>query len=40
MGIGVEKTTLWQLVSEDYDANGRDWTRPGFRALAVYRFGV
>lgn len=31
---------LWQLISEDYHANGRDWTKPGFRALAVYRFGV
>ncbi len=31
---------MWQLISEDYNANGRDWTKPGFRALAVYRFGV
>ena len=31
---------MWQLISEDYIANGRDWTKPGFRALAVYRFGV
>jgi serine O-acetyltransferase len=27
-------------IREDYIANGRDWTRPGFRALAIYRFGV
>lgn len=26
-------------VQEDYVANGRDWTRPGFRTLFVYRFG-
>lgn len=26
-------------VHEDWEANGRDWTRPGFRALAVHRFG-
>ncbi|WP_304610841.1 serine O-acetyltransferase [Saccharophagus sp. K07] len=31
---------LWELIKEDWVANGRDWTRPGFRALAVYRFGV
>jgi serine O-acetyltransferase len=35
-----EKLGLWQIIAEDYDANGRDWTRPGFRTLAVYRFGV
>jgi serine O-acetyltransferase len=27
-------------ISDDWRANGRDWTRPGFRALAVHRFGV
>ena len=27
-------------VGEDWRCNGRDWTRPGFRALAVHRFGV
>ncbi len=35
--------TLRELISvirEDYRTNGGDWTRPGFRALAVYRFGV
>ena len=32
--------TFWQLVKEDYDTNLRDWSSPGFRALAVYRFGV
>lgn len=32
--------SLWQLVREDYVAHDRDWTRPGFRALAVHRFGV
>ncbi len=31
---------LWALIKEDWVANGRDWTKPGFRALAVYRFGV
>lgn len=36
----VETLTLWQLIREDWVANGRDWTKPGFRALAVYRFGV
>lgn len=27
-------------IAADWRANGRDWTRPGFRALAVHRFGV
>jgi serine acetyltransferase len=26
-------------IAEDWRANGRDWTRPGFQALAVHRFG-
>ncbi|MBU3077191.1 serine O-acetyltransferase [Sphingomonas quercus] len=31
---------LFTLIAEDWRANGRDWTRPGFRTLAAYRFGV
>jgi serine O-acetyltransferase len=31
---------LWSLIAEDYRAHGCDWTRPGFRTMAVYRFGV
>jgi serine O-acetyltransferase len=30
---------FWALLREDWVANGRDWTRPGFRAVAVHRFG-
>lgn len=26
-------------IIEDWQANGRDWTRPGFQAIAVHRFG-
>src|SRR5947209_6723927 len=26
-------------IREDYIAHGRDWTKPGFRAVAVHRFG-
>ena len=37
---GAKPPSLWQLIREDYAANGRDWTKPGFRAMAVYRFGV
>ncbi len=29
---------LAQIV-EDWEVHGRDWTRPGFQALAVHRFG-
>lgn len=32
--------SLWQLWREDYNAHGRDSTLPGFRAVAVHRFGV
>ena len=31
---------FFHLLKEDWDAHGKDWTRPGFRAVAVYRFGV
>jgi serine O-acetyltransferase len=32
--------SLWELIREDFEAHGRDATRPGFQAVAVYRFGV
>lgn len=37
-----ETTTLglWQQIKEDWIAHERDWTKPGFRAVAVHRFGV
>jgi len=31
---------LFALLREDYVSHRRDWTLPGFRAIAVYRFGV
>ncbi|NJC33717.1 serine O-acetyltransferase [Sphingomonas jejuensis] len=31
---------LFDQIREDYRAHGRDWTRPGFRAVATHRFGV
>lgn len=31
---------LWSQIKEDWIAHGRDWTLPGFRAVAVQRFGV
>lgn len=31
---------LRRQIAEDYDTHGRDWTRPGFRAVAIHRFGV
>jgi serine acetyltransferase len=31
---------LFAQIAEDWIAHGRDWTRPGFRAVAVHRFGV
>lgn len=35
-----EPLTLWQQLVEDWVAHGKDWTRPGFQAVAVHRFGV
>ena len=32
--------SLWAQIAEDWRAHGRDWTKPGFRAVAVHRFGV
>lgn len=31
---------LRRTIAEDYVAHGRDWTKPGFRTVAVHRFGV
>jgi len=31
---------LTELIREDLASHGGDWTSPGFKALAVYRFGV
>jgi serine O-acetyltransferase len=31
---------LWKLIHEDLQSHGGEWNRPGFQALAVYRFGV
>ena len=36
-------SSFWAMlaqIGEDYRAHGRDWTKPGFRAVAVHRFGV
>lgn len=34
------RSGLWAQIAADWRAHGRDWTRPGFRAVAVHRFGV
>lgn len=31
---------MFEAITNDWNAHGRDWTKPGFRAIAVYRFGV
>ena len=36
----AESLNLWQQIVEDWVAHGKDWTKPGFRAVAVHRFGV
>jgi serine O-acetyltransferase len=42
MGAAIDDTSLsfWQQVREDWIAHGCDWTKPGFRAIVVHRFGV
>lgn len=30
---------LWRTWAEDLRAHRGDWSRPGFRAIAIYRFG-
>jgi serine acetyltransferase len=36
---GSEGPGLLAQIVEDWKAHGRDWTRPGFQAVAVHRFG-
>jgi len=38
--MSEREPSLWELWREDYEAHGRDVTRPGFQAVAVHRFGV
>ena len=41
MTSGLPRMTgMFQQISDDWRSNGRDWTKPGFRALATHRFGV
>ncbi|MGV6859286.1 MAG: serine O-acetyltransferase [bacterium] len=37
---GDGENGLLALIREDWKAHGEDWTKPGFRAMAIYRFGV
>jgi len=32
--------SLYEIVKEDWVAHGKDWTKPGFRAVAIHRLGV
>lgn len=36
----MQEFGLRALVREDFAVHGRDWSKPGFRAVAVYRFGI
>jgi serine O-acetyltransferase len=33
-------SSLCAQIAEDYAAHGREWTKPGFRSVAIHRFGV
>ena len=35
----ADQLSLWQQIKEDWVAHEKDWTKPGFRAVAVHRFG-
>ena len=35
----AETISLTDQIAEDWAAHGKDWTRPGFRAVAAHRFG-
>jgi serine O-acetyltransferase len=35
-----EAIGLWAQIVEDWNTHDRDWSKPGFRAVAVHRFGV
>jgi serine O-acetyltransferase len=35
----AKRPTLVAQIVEDWRAHGRDWTRPGFQAVALHRFG-
>lgn len=37
---GTGAPSFLELVAEDWRTHDRDWTKPGFKALLVYRFGV
>jgi len=39
-GGSTDRIGLWAQIKEDWQYHGRDWTRPGFRTLAVHRFGT
>jgi serine O-acetyltransferase len=34
------RTNLYQQIREDFSEHSGEWDRPGFRALAVHRFGA
>lgn len=36
----MKNSTLLKQIKADKIAHGNDWSRPGLRAIAVYRFGV
>ena len=36
----AKERRLARLVREDWEVHFRDWTQPGFRAIAVHRFGT
>ena len=36
----TERLGLIALIKEDFNCHRRDWTLPGFRALALYRYGT
>lgn len=40
VALFAKERRLARLIREDWEINFRDWTLPGFRAVAVHRFGT
>lgn len=36
----IQEASLFTLIKEDWVAHQKDWTLPGFRAIAICRFGA
>ncbi len=40
MANNEHRLGLWKQIREDWISHGKDWTKPGFRSVAIHRYGV